>query len=688
MSIRRYTQTSFTQGEIGTFMKGRAELGIYRAGLDTCENFLLLPQGGIDRRRGFQFISSDLDSSTLADGSTSVVTGSFHSQSRLIPFKFGDGQEYVLVVEPADSTLSTTAKIHVYYLDSRVATLTNGVDGNNFAITTDNIADIRYAQTFDVMIMVQEDMPPINLVRGSQHTDWAVGDLSFDFYPLVNFSFATSLTPAATTGSGVNFTLSSGTYTWVDASFPNGHINMYIKINAGLAKITSVTNSTVAVATIEEDLADTQLATGNEWEITAFSNLVASKGGGYPRSITFHQNRLIFGGSRDKPQTVFASQSGDFFNFKSTTRVVTGSDTTGEVTDDAGFTFTIASDELNIIKHLISQQALFIFTTDGEFDMSGEPVTPSNVLIRQQTRYGIKSGSAEPKVVDNETMFIDKSGKQLRAFVYNFNTDAFSAKNYSLVHHTMMTDATQIEYLKNYKDTNTNYLFVVNSGDLCVMGVNVERDVIGWTRWTTTGTFLQICEVDDSLYALVTRANGTFLEKLSSDDVYLDCFHSTSSTASTYAGANGLQSETVSVIADGTVHADVTVDSAGNFTLSRVSSSTQIGYSYTSTAKTLPLTFQLGNSLVSGEKIRKMFGEMQFYSSKSAKIDGRSVSFRSFGSNLLDTGITAFTGIKRVRLNGITIQPQVTVTVDEALPMTLLSLTTECNFSTGKYQQT
>ncbi|BCV06887.1 MAG: hypothetical protein CM15mV145_350 [uncultured marine virus] len=50
-------------------------------------------------------------------------------------------------------------------------------------------------------------------------------------------------------------------------------------------------------------------------------------------------------------------------------------------------------------------------------DMSGEPVTPSNVLIRQQTRYGIKSGTAEPKVVDNETMFIDKSGKQLRAFV-------------------------------------------------------------------------------------------------------------------------------------------------------------------------------------------------------------------------------------------------------------------------------
>ena len=81
MAIRRYTQTTFTQGE-RKFIKGRAELGML--GLETCENMILLPQGGIDRRRGSNLYL--LDSSTLADGSTDVVTGSFHSQSRLIPF--------------------------------------------------------------------------------------------------------------------------------------------------------------------------------------------------------------------------------------------------------------------------------------------------------------------------------------------------------------------------------------------------------------------------------------------------------------------------------------------------------------------------------------------------------------------------------------------------------------------------
>jgi len=189
------------------------------------------------------------------------------------------------------------------------------------------------------------------------------------------------------------------------------------------------------------------------------------------------------------------------------------------------------------------------------------------------------------------------------------------------------------------------------------------------------------------LYALVSRTNGLFLEKLTNEDIYLDCFLTSSSTASAYAGANGLQNETVEAMADGLVHGDVTVDSAGNFSLTTTSSSTQIGYGYTSTAKTLPITFQLGNSLTTGEKVRKMFAELQVYKSQSVKVDGKTVPFRRLGTGLLDQPIAQYSGLKRIRLNGYSTEPQVTLQIDEPLSFTLLSLTTECNFSTGKYQQ-
>ena len=45
-----------------------------------------------------------------------------------------------------------------------------------------------------------------------------------------------------------------------------------------------------------------------------------------------------------------------------TSTITTEERTKGSITDDAGLTFTMASDEVNIIHHLVSVQQLFIFT--------------------------------------------------------------------------------------------------------------------------------------------------------------------------------------------------------------------------------------------------------------------------------------------------------------------------------------
>jgi hypothetical protein len=555
------------------------------------------------------------------------------------------------------------------------------------------------------MIFVHPDMQPTTLIRGSSTTDWTAGVLAFDHYPMANFDFDAALTPSAKTGS-INLTLSGGTYRWVDAAFPDGHVGMYVNINGGQAKINSISSTTVAACTTIFDLVDTAAAEGHEWEITAFSNLSAALGGGFPRTVSFHQNRLIFGGSRDKPQTIFGSQSGDFFNFDPYTKLVTETSTgsppvvtttvTGEVTDDAALSFTVASNKVNLIRHLVSQQSLFIFTSDGEFDLSGEPVTPTNVTVREQTRYGTAEGKTEPKVVDNEVLFVQKGGKQLRAFVYNFNTDAYSAKNYSLVHHDILSGATQGAYLKNYDNINNNFVFVINGdGTLGVLGINTEYSVVGWMKWSTNGFFKDIGVVDDKLYALVKRYDndgssqnaGVFLERLTEDDVFLDGYHTTNIAGSSFTGAAGLEGKTVQVVADGLVHPNVTVTAQGNFTLTRTSNDTQIGYGYTSTAKTLPVQISSANLSTLGERVRKVMCEIQFFESEACKIDGITIPFQSLDEALLNQAITPFTGQKRMRVSGWSRTPQVTLTSDQALPVTILGLTTEIKFGTGKLQE-
>ena len=699
MATRKFTQNNFTQGQVGPYLFGRGETPIYKAGLETCENFMCLPQGGITKRKGFKYISANPDTSTTPDGSTALTTTGFHDKSRILPFQFSDAQEYVIILEPSDSTVSTSAKMHIFYNDVRIAVITNGVDGNVFPITTDMIDEVRFTQSFDVMIFVHPDLPPVTLIRGSATTDWTAGYLEFDHYPMVNFDFDATLTPSAKTSS-CNLTLAGGTYRWVDAAFPDGHVGMYVNINGGQVKINSITSSTVAAGTVVYELVDLETANGHEWEITGFSNLPATLGGGYPRTVSFHQNRLIFGGTRDKPQTLFGSQSGDFFNFDPYTRLVTtvGATTTitGEVTDDAALQFTVASNKLNIIRHLVSQQSLFIFTSDGEFDMSGEPVTPTNIVIREQTRYGVGSGKTEPKVVDNEVLFVQKGGKQLRAFVYNFNTDAYSAKNYSLVHHDILSGATQGAYLKNYDNINNNFVFVINGdGTIGVLGINTEYSVVGWMKWSTNGFFKDIGVVDDKLYVLVKRYDndgssqnaGVLLERLSEDAVYLDGYHTSAASGSSFTGAQGLEGKTVQVVADGLVHPDVTVTAQGNFTLTRTSTDTQIGYGYTSTLKTLPLQVSTANLSTLGERVRKIMCEIQFFESEACKIDGITIPFQSLDAALLNQAITPFTGQKRMRISGWSRTPQVTIVSDQALPVTILSLTTEIKFGTGKLQE-
>ena len=76
-----YVKTNFTSGEFAPALKGRVDLQKYLDGVDTLENFVVLPHGGIARRGGFHHVN---EVKTSADG------------ARLIPFQFNVTQTYVI----------------------------------------------------------------------------------------------------------------------------------------------------------------------------------------------------------------------------------------------------------------------------------------------------------------------------------------------------------------------------------------------------------------------------------------------------------------------------------------------------------------------------------------------------------------------------------------------------------------
>ena len=680
-------------------MEARADTNIYKAGLRTCENFFILPQGGLKRRPGFKFIDDHPETTGAGDNG-------FDSSARLIPFNFGNEQEYVLIFEPG--------KFHVYKSDLYQTTITNGVSSNVCPWTSSTIDELRYAQTLDTLIIVHKDMHPVKIVRGNSHTSWTSSTLGFDFVPLVNHSFDSGITVTAVNnygsghaqagqgnvafGANVQLDISGGSYAWTNASWPDGHVNQHVSLNGGLLKIHQVNNGTTAYATVQEELVNDDNVENDAWEVDAFSNLSSTYGGGWPRSISFHQNRLVFGGSRDNPQTIFGSQSGSFFNFKPTTKIVelekttttTGGNSTitteehiqGQVTDDAGFSFTIASDEVSIIYHLVSTQQLYVFASSGEWLMEGSPVTPTSVSINRQTNYGITANGHKPAIVDTEAMFLSNN-TELRAFAYNYNTDGYQAKNYTLISHHILQDPIDLCAVRSFGSTNSNYVFVVNgNGELCCMAINVEKDVLGWSRFTTDGNFKRCVEVDNSLYVLVERTVDStaqiYLEKLEDTDFYFDSYLAETSTPQTGITLDHLSNESVRCLTDGSVHANITLNGSGVGTLSGTFTNVAAGLHYESNIETLPATVIIQNQYSQrGEQITKKRADIVLQNTQSLIFDGYDVQFTTLNNTTVNATPTNFSGTKLVFLSGTGVDLTVTANIKDPLPATILGATVE-----------
>lgn len=147
-------QVSFAGGVVSPAMFGRVDDQKYKTGLAKCENFVCSPQGAVFNRPGFEFVRA----TKYADKKT-----------RLIPFKFSSDQ--TMVIEFGDKY----ARFH-----TNGATLMSG--NSPYEIATpyeaDDLAEIKYTQSADVLTLVHTKYPPKELKRYSAY-DWRLETIDF-----------------------------------------------------------------------------------------------------------------------------------------------------------------------------------------------------------------------------------------------------------------------------------------------------------------------------------------------------------------------------------------------------------------------------------------------------------------------------------------------------------------------------
>jgi len=552
------------------------------------------------------------------------------------------------------------------YKDKVLQTNINS-SGNDYLVTTITSTMIKtmdFAQSADTLIVVQEDMAPKNITRGGSHTSWTIADINFEFIPKYAFSLSTSnpsatLTPSAVDGN-ITLTASSGV-------FASGNLHDYVEAADGIgrARITRFESSTVVEAIVEIPFFNTTAIASGSWLLEVDYVDVWSATYGYPRTVTFHEGRLYFGGSKSRPNTVFASRVARFFDFNP-----------GESLDDDAIEVTLNTGQVNAITGMFSGRDLQLFTKGGEFFLpqtSLDPITPNNVVIQGATKRGSKEG-IKPVGAESGTMFIQRSGKSLREFLFSDVELSYISNNISLLSSHLLVDPVDMALRKATSTDDGDLLLLCNTdGTLATYSILRGQNVIAPSLSTTDGEFINVGVDVDTVYSVIKRTVSSstkyYVEALNDDNTtdsatLLSGSSKPSSTSVT--GLSHLEGKTVKVIVDDGMQNDKTV-SSGGITLDSVPTTyVEIGLNYTPTIKTMPVELKLPSGNIIGQKKRIVDATALVYLSQNLTLDAKDFAF---------TAAQFFTGKKRRKpMLGYDREGQLTFSQSAPLFFTLLGI--------------
>ena len=432
------------------------------------------------------------------------------------------------------------------------------------------------------------------------------------------------------------------------------------------------------------------------WSLGAFSSTT-----GYPRAIAFYEERLVLAGTQSNPQTLFFSKGGDFENFA-----------TGVNADD-GLIYTIGSNQVNVIRYLSSSSSLLVGTSGGEFAVrssgSDAPLSPTSAQIKRQAYYG--TSNVEPLQIGNVTLFVQRARRKVRELVYSFDTDSYTAPDLTIMAEHITSSG--IKAMAHAQEPDNTLWCVLNNGKLACMTYRREENIVAWHEHTLGGSWIDTSvspnitypygvvesiatlpgELDeDDIYVVVKRTiNGAtkrFVERFNffdfgtdvKDAFYVDSGLSsyTSSAFSSFSGLGHLEGQTLSVLADGATHPDVTV-SSGSVTLNRSAKTVHFGLKYTSTLQTMRVDAGATLGTSQGKTKRIYDVTIRLFRTVGLKI-GQSLSvndlipFRS-SADEMDQALDLFTGDKTIEFtSGYDSDGYIYVVADQPLPMTILSI--------------
>lgn len=591
MANTRTYSRSFNGGEVTPEFYGRIDDPKFQTGLALCRNFIVLPHGPIANNAGTEFVREVKDST---------------KRTRLLPFSFSATQTMVLEFGQG-----------YFRFHANGATLVDGIAPYEVAHTylEAELFDVRFVQSNDVLTLVHPNHPPRELRRLGA-LSWVLADIVFGttapapsgltatanvptpvptylraYNYLVTGIVGTQesyLPPFATCTNNLDAEGASNSLAWSAAPGPVDYYKVYRLQSGVYAFIGTTTDLAFKDEGISPDVSITP---------ARYQNPFVGPGN-YPSAVAYFEQRRVFGGGINTPQTLVLTRSGTEADLA----------TSIPSRDDDAITFRVASLETNTIAHLVSLQELLALTTSAEARVTsdGAALTPATVGFKFQSYVG--AGPARPQLSNNSLVFAAARGGHVREMGFSNDAGGFITNDLSL-RATHLFDGFQIVDSAQTKAPYPMLWFTSTSGLLLGLTYIPEQQIAAWHSHDTDGLYESVAVVaegeEDAQYFVVQRTiNGAqrrYVERRASrrfaelaDAFFVDCGvrYEGPPTIALSAGLSHLEGKEVAILADGAVQARSVV-TGGTLTLDRAASKIVIGLPITADAQTLPFAVEI-----------------------------------------------------------------------------------------------
>lgn len=218
---------------------------------------------------------------------------------------------------------------------------------------------------------------------------------------------------------------------------------------------------------------------------------VSALTGTYPNTCAYFQQRRVYSGSTNNPDTYWMSKPGLYSNMDSSIPTTAADAITG----------TPWAQQVNGIQYMVPMPGgLVTLTGLGAWQVNGgsqTAVTPTTQTATPQAYNGCHF-HVPPIQINYDILYVQSKGSIVRDLSYNFFVNIYTGTDLTVLSNHLFNNY-QVQYWAWAQEPYKLVWLVRNDGTMLSLTYLKEQEIFSWTRHDTNGEFICVCSVPEQI---------------------------------------------------------------------------------------------------------------------------------------------------------------------------------------------